>query len=273
MNTGIHYFTNMKKIAVLVDLTEASKVALRQANILAEKNNADILVIHVASDQVPDEILINILEGFIRPFLGSSLKVDFIIGRGDFMSEIPGLINESGADFVLLCTHGVKGIAQNLFGAHVLKLVQAIHVPCLVVQEASFISDNGPKKLLLPASPFSDFMVKMKACAVLAKSCDSEVVHYEIDKYLGDTEEAISTNRDMARDYLLGQGIPYKTVLEDNKDRSLGHAQQTINYAHENQMDLICLSSHTHQEFMAMGKADKEKFLTNDKAIPVLCCG
>ncbi len=260
-------------IAVLVDLTEGSKVALRQAKIIAEKNNSEIVVIHIASDHVPDEIHHNILEGFVRPIIGSSLKIRFQIGRGDFMSEIPKTIERSAADMVVLCTHGIKGLAQNLFGAHVLKLVQAIHIPCLVVQEGSFISESGLNKILLPASPFADFENKLKTSAALAKSFDSEVVHYEIDKYLGDTEEAIAKNFKMARDYMLGQGIQFTKVLEDSKDRSMGHAQQTINYAHENQMNLICLSSHTHQDFMAMGKADKEKFLTNDKAIPVLCCG
>jgi nucleotide-binding universal stress UspA family protein len=263
----------MKKIAVLIDLTEGSKVALRQGKILAEKNDASIVVIHIAHDEVPDEIHHNILDGFVKPVVGQQIDLSYHIGRGDFMSEIPNCIITSGADFVVLCTHGIKGIAQNLFGAHVLKLVQSIQVPCLVVQEGSFVADQGMEKLLLPASPFDDFDNKMKACAAVAKGFGAEVVYYEIDKYLGDTEEAIAKNGAKARDYMLGQGIPFKAVLEDNKDRSLGHAQQTINYAHENRMNLICLSSHTHQEYMAMGKADKEKFLTNDKAIPVLCCG
>lgn len=263
----------MKKIAVLVDLTEGSRTALRQGKILAEKNNASIVVIHIAKDDVPDEIHHNILDGFARPVVGQHTELKFHIGRGDFMSEIPNCIINSGADMVVLCTHGIKGIAQNLFGAHVLKLVQHIQIPCLVVQEGSFVADEGMKKLLLPASPFDDFEIKMKTCAAIAKGFGAEVVYYEIDKYLGDTEDAIAKNGAMARDYMLGQGIPFRAVLEENKDRSLGHAQQTINYAHDNNINLICLTSHTHQDHMAMGKADKEKFLTNDKSIPVLCCG
>jgi nucleotide-binding universal stress UspA family protein len=263
----------MKKIAVLIDLSEGSKVALKQAKILAEKNNASLVIVHIANDNVPDEIHINLLEGFVKPITGNVIEVQYRIGRGDFMSQIPAQIEQAKADYVVLCTHGIKGIAQNLFGAHVLKLVQSIKVPCLVVQEGSFISDNGIQKILLPASPFDDFEIKMKTCAALAKDFGAEVVHYEIDKYLGDTEEAISKNADLARDYMLGQGVSFRKVLEDNADRSLGHAQQTINYAFREHMQLICLSSHTHQEIMAMGKADKEKFLTNDKAIPVLCCG
>jgi nucleotide-binding universal stress UspA family protein len=263
----------MKKIAVLIDLTEGSKVALRQARLLAEKEHAEIVLIHIAHDQVPEEIHDNIIEGFARPLLGPAIKISIVLGRGDFMSEIPRTVEESGCDFVVLCTHGIKGIAQHLFGAHVLKLVQAIHVPCLVVQEGSFIPDSGPKKIMLTASPFEDFSKKMKACAQIAKAFNSEVVHYEIDKYLGNTEEDIASNSALARDYMLGLGVRFNKVLEENKDRSMGHAHQTIHYAHEQHIDMICLSSKTHQDTMAMGKADKEKFLTNDKAIPVLCCG
>jgi hypothetical protein len=60
--------------------------------------------------------------------------------------------------------------------------------------------------------------------------------------------------------------------MEDNASMSLGYAGQTVQYAKDNGMDAIALTSDTHQEDMAMGKPDKENFLTNALGMPILCC-
>jgi nucleotide-binding universal stress UspA family protein len=263
----------MNKIAVLVDLSESGKPALMQARVLALNSGAELVVVHVVHDQVPNEIHENILDGYARPILGDGVRFSLKISHGNFMNEIPNVVQSIQPDLVVLCTHGIHGITQNLFGAHVLKLVQSLPFPCLVVQENSKIDTNGIKRILLPASPFADFTIKMKECARIAKIFDADVVYYEIDKYLGDTEDSIAENGKLAASYMEENKVSFKAVLEENTVMSLGHSQQTINYASDNQFQLICLSSNTHHEFMAMGKADKEKFLTNDKGIPVLCCG
>ena len=263
----------MKKIAVLVDLTEGSKASLQQAKVFSDRVGSELVIIHVAQDNVPEEIHGNIVQEFVKPIVGPSAQFSIVIGKGNFMDEIPALIEKNTPDLVIMCTHGIHGIAQNLFGAHVLKLVQSIQRPCLVVQENSVVDARGPLQILLPASPFADFSVKLKTCAQVAKLFDAEVTHYEIEKYLGDTEEAIANNAHLAEEHMKAEGVKFKSVLEENKDMSLGHAQQTINYAGANGVNIICLSSKTHHEYMAMGKADKEKFLTNNKGIPVLCCG
>lgn len=263
----------MKKIAVLVDLKESGKPALKQAVVLARLTGAEITVLHVADDNVSDEIHENILLAYARSVIDKDVALSTKLGRGNYMSEIPGVVSAANPDLVVLCTHGIHGLAQNLFGAHVLKLVQSLPYACLVVQENSVIDPLGLQKILLPASPFADFKIKMKSCAAIAKVSNADVVFYEIDKYLGDTEEPIAANAKLASEYMAEQKINFSAVKEDNKSMSLGHAQQTIDYASAHNMNAICLSSNTHHDFMAMGKADKEKFLTNNKGIPVLCCG
>lgn len=262
----------MKRIAVLVDMTENGKPALRYARILAEKSGAALYLIHVADDDVPSEIHENMIEEYARPEFGDALQIKSVLGRGNYLSELPHLIERAKPDLVVACTHGIHGIAQNLFGAHILKLVQAIHHPTLVVQENSTPDPKGIERILLPASPFADFKIKMKQCAELALIFGAEVVYYEIDKYLGDTEEAVASNGKLAEEYMSKAGVKFRAILEENRDMSLGHAHQTLAFARDNQMSLIGLTSNTHHEYMAMGKADKEKFLTNKQGIPVMCC-
>lgn len=262
----------MKKIVVLVDLTESSKPALLQAFVIAKKSGAEITALHVSHDSDGDANKANEVEAFVQAHAGSDSAFQVMIGHGKFLSVIPGYIAQLKPDLVVLCTHGIHGIAQNLFGADVLKLVHEIQYPCLVVQEKTVVNPNGIKNILIPASPFPDYMVKVKHAAAVAKIFDARISHYEIDKYVGNTEEAIAENKKLAEVYLQAEGVPFAIVNEDNKSMSLGYAGQTVEYAKANGVDAIALTSDTHHEDMVMGKPDKEKFLTNELAIPILCC-
>jgi nucleotide-binding universal stress UspA family protein len=262
----------MKKIVVLIDLTESAKPALQQAAILAQKTGAEILALHIAGEEESDAVHVNQVESFVKNHIGESLPVQVMIGHGKFLSVIPGYIAQVNPDLVVLCTHGIHGLAQTLFGSDILKLVHHIQFPCLVVQENSVFNPNGIQKILIPASPYPDYMVKVKHAATLAKLFNAEITHYEIDKYVGNSEDTIAENKNLARIYLNSEGVSFRTVMEDNASMSLGYAGQTVQYAKDNGMDAIALTSDTHQEDMAMGKPDKENFLTNALGMPILCC-
>ncbi|MFM9986570.1 MAG: universal stress protein [Flavobacteriales bacterium] len=262
----------MKKIVVLVDLTESSKPALLQASVIAKKSGAELTALHIASETSSDEVHVSHVESFVKKHMGEGLPFQVIIGHGKFLTAIPGYIDQLKPDLVVLCTHGIHGLAQNLFGADILKLVHHIQFPCLVVQENTVVNPNGIQKILIPASPYPDYMVKVKQASIIAKLFNAEILHYEIDKYVGNSEEEIAENKKLAEIYLNAEGIAFSTVFEDNKSMSLGYAGQTVQYAKSNGMDAIALTSDTHHEDMVMGKPDKEKFLTNELAIPILCC-
>lgn len=262
----------MKKIVVLVDLTESSKPALLQAAVIARKSGADILALHIAGETSSDEVHANQVESFVQKHIGETLPLQVMIGHGKFLTVIPGYIDQIKPDLVVLCTHGIHGLAQNLFGADILKLVHGIQFPCLVVQEKTAVNPNGIQKIMIPASPYPDYMIKVKHAAGMARLFNAEIVHYEIDKYVGNSEEAIAENKKLAELYLKAEGIAFSAVLEDNASMSLGYAGQTVQFAKSNGMDAIALTSDTHHEDMVMGKPDKEKFLTNELAIPILCC-
>ncbi|MFM9986296.1 MAG: universal stress protein [Flavobacteriales bacterium] len=262
----------MKKIVVLVDLTESSKPALLQAAVIARKSGADIVALHIAGETESDAVQADHVESFVKQYTGDSLPVQVMIGHGKFLTVIPGYVAQQSPDLVVMCTHGIRGIAQNLFGADILKLVHAIQFPCLVVQEKTTVNPNGIQRIMIPASPYPDYMVKVKHASIVAKLFNAEIVHYEIDKYVGNSEEEIAENKKLAELYLKAEGVAFSSVLEDNKSMSLGYAGQTVQFAKTNGMDAIALTSDTHHEDMVMGKPDKEKFLTNDLAIPILCC-
>ncbi|MBL0315652.1 MAG: universal stress protein [Flavobacteriales bacterium] len=262
----------MKKIAVLVDFTRSGKPAMMMAKRLSEISGAEIIAVNISDGQHNDEVLKHQLDEYTSAMLGQKITSHAVIGHGRLLSSIPQLLSEINPDLVVICTHGIRGVIQTLFGATILKLVQEIHYPSVVVQENTVVRNVLPVNILLTASPYESFYAKMKYCGTIAKSIDANVVHYEMEKYLGDTEEVIAKHSKEAEAYYSEIQVKFSTVNEERKLMSLGFAQQTINYAYNHGYDLVCVSADTHQEQMAMGKADKEKMLCNDEGVAILVC-
>jgi hypothetical protein len=107
----------------------------------------------------------------------------------------------------------------------------------------------------------------------LAAECDSEVVFYEIDKYVGDAEQEIQMNFDAAKKAFKEKGIRYSHVKEEPNNHSMGFARQILDYAAKNGISLIATPSEVMDSGFLMMKSDKELLLTNEQGIPILACG
>jgi nucleotide-binding universal stress UspA family protein len=262
----------MKNIAVLVDYTEGCRKALNQARILAELAGPTIHVVNVTSNDINDAEHAR-LSAFATEELGLTLPVETHLADGRLMTALRTSLEDINPDLIVLCTHGVKGIAQHLFGARILALVQSLDKSFLVVQENSTIHEEGFGKILFPATHSSIVSVMIHQVMSIAAECDSEVVFYEIDKYVGDVEREIQENFDAAKKIFKAKGIRYSHVKEEPNNHSMGFARQTLDYAVNNSISLIATPSEVVDNGFLMMKSDKEHLLTNEQGIPVLACG
>lgn len=259
----------MTNLVVFVDFTDGCITAMRQAVVISKRSGAHIHAFHIIHNPEDRASASARLNDFLQ-HLGVSATAH--VETGDLLVDSGNALNSIRPDLVVLCTHGVRGLAQRLFGAQILKLVQALPYPCLVVQENSVIKEEGIRTILVPASPFSDFGRKLQVCAGLAKVFGAEAVLYEIEKYLDNSPEDVESNLRNAEQYFTAQGIHYRRVTEENKVMSLGYARQTTNYARDNAIDVVSIMSGSQNQDIAILKADKEAMLTNPHAVPVLCC-
>lgn len=262
----------MKNIVVLIDFTDGCKIALHQCRILAELTGARIHAVHVSKDGT-DDVEHLMLSAFVTEEIGSAIPLTTHIFDGRVLKALKEGIAAIHPDLVVLCTHGIQGIVQRLFGANVLKLVQAVPTTFLVVQENTHVDERGFQKILFPAthSPHADLLIQQ--ITSVAAECDSEVVLYEIDKYFSDVEADIKKNFEAAKKAFKAKGVSYSHVKEQPASHSLGFARQTLDYAEANGIGLIATLSEVIDSGFLMMKSDKETLLTNEKGIPVLACG
>ncbi len=262
----------MKKIVVLIDFTEGSKIALKQALAISVKINAEVFALHIVSTQEKLNKAESDLSEFVSQNNSLSVFVENIVSVGSLASATHASLKKVSPDIVMVCTHGVKGVYQHLFGANILKLVQGINFPCLVVHQNMKTDLSLTNKLLFPIGPHPDFDLKIKQVTKLAKVFNALIVIYEIDRPGALHEENSMINAKNSKKYFKENEVEYICVIEDIEVMSVGYSRQTIDYAFKNDIGIICLMADISSNDEMFGFGDKENFLVNEQGISIFTC-
>lgn len=261
----------MKNIVVLIDFTEGASVALRQAASLSRHTHATVTGLHIVSSPEKIKKAEEEMQKFTSRYDGG-IVVENKVVVGSLIQTAAEQIQKIQPDLVLVCTHGVKGMYQYLFGAQILKLVQAIPCPCLVVHEHKGVDLTHAKSILMPIGPHPDFMLKIRQTAALAKALGSSIVIYRIDRPGNDFQQILIRNEEDAKRYLTEQSVPFTSVVEDIEVVSVGYSRQTINYAVKHNIGILSLMANVSENDRLFGYGDKENFLVNEEGVSVLSC-
>ena len=262
----------MNNIAVLIDFTEGSKAALLQALAIAQKANANLFAIHIVANQEKVKQAEIELDSFLLASNNSVIKVTPIVNFGSLAATCNSTLNKINADLVLICTHGIKGMFQQLFGAQILKLVQAITFPCLVISENTKVDLSKARSILFPIGPHPEFMVKIKQTATFAKFLNASIVLFKIDRNGADAEDLLNKNLEAARNYFTENEISYSKVLEELSGFSVGFSRQTLEFANKNGLSILSMMATVSNNDAVFGYGDKENFLVNNHGISILTC-
>lgn len=260
----------MKKIGVLIDFTPTSLLALRYAIAFRRVFHSKIILVHVAS-KLEDEAALRdkMLEYTEIEKLTKDFKVR--LDEGAYMQKIPRTLEMEELDLVVIGTHGQRGIYQNIFGANILKLIQAIPCNALVVQDHSPSPNNGLRKILYPIGAHQDFERKAHFSAMVAEKLKAEIEIFCVYKSEGRLSDQLSKNLDLSESLFEKKAVNYRTTLIDSSVFSIGYAREIIKQAESSQSDLITMMSQAAPENSYFGSVDKTNILLNPPGIPVLC--
>ncbi len=151
----------MKKILVPIDFSEYSEYALKAAAILAKQQNAEIIVLHMLGlseavlikdeTQEANEAMfyMKLAEKRFSTFLDKEylkgIKVTETVQNYKIFSEINEVAHEKEADLVVMGSHGVSGLREEVFiGSNTEKVVRTSDIPVLVIKNPvdDFTLDN-----------------------------------------------------------------------------------------------------------------------------------
>ncbi|MBQ4819672.1 universal stress protein [Aquimarina sp. MMG016] len=141
----------MKKILVPVDFSENSEYALQAAAKIAKQQNAEIVVLHMLGlsesiltkdeGQEAAEALyyMKLAEKRFGTFLDKDylkgIKVSETVQNYKIFSEINDVANEHDIDLIVMGSHGVSGLIEEVFiGSNTEKVVRTSDIPVLVIK-------------------------------------------------------------------------------------------------------------------------------------------
>lgn len=140
----------MKKILVPVDFSTHSEYALEVAAVIAKKQNAEIIALHmmglseaVINKNESKEILeamyyLKLAEKRFSEFLDKKflvgLKVTDTVYNYKNFNEINDVAREHKADLIVMGSHGSSGLTEVFVGSNTEKVVRTSDIPVLVIK-------------------------------------------------------------------------------------------------------------------------------------------
>jgi nucleotide-binding universal stress UspA family protein len=261
----------MDNILCPTDLSATSMTGVRYAELLAARLQCSISLLHVVDKREQKEDGGNAAREKMglqqTAIAGAPVKAE--VREGEFMHEIAEE-SRSGHALMVCATHGIRGLRQSLFGPDILKLVRKVSTPTLVVQERSPL-DNGFGTIVMPVAAHPGIDHLLDAVILLAKPFGSNVHIYQLIRPGEQASADLERNKKHMMERLAAEGIDHRMVEEPSHGFSVGFAAPTIAYAEKVKAGCIAIMSVASEEYRYIADAEKERMLTNEPAIPVLC--
>ena len=273
----------MKKIIVPNDFSQHSEYALEVASIIAKKNNAKILALHML--EISDSMLINSdneqnakavfflklaeqkFETFLQKDYLNCLEIVPIVKHFKVFSEVSNVAKEQDADLIVMGSHGTSGFNEIFVGSNTEKVVRHSDIPVLVIKSKPSSVDY---KNVIFASDFSAEAVKPYVRASnLLQTFGSEMqllyVNVPGEKFKSSSEmEETMTNFLQKADGNLNRMNAVNYISETSVERGI------LSYAKKTDADLIVIPTHGRKGLAHFFEGSISEDLANHADIPVM---
>jgi nucleotide-binding universal stress UspA family protein len=260
---------NKKLIVVPWDFSPVAGHALAHAVKISRMVSNDICLLHIvdegASTKVLGEKAILMKRAVNESSVKYNMPISYQITKGSIFSAIAEFANEKEASLVVMGTHGMKGM-QKITGSWALKVIVKSKVPFIVVQDPP-VDQSKYQNILFPVDFRSENKEKIKMAIFMGKYFDSKIhmlVSVSSDKTIF---KKTKVNLNFAVKYLIQNNVEYE-IHEIPK----GNAQQTLDFAHKINADLILIVTTKNITFAdyVLGASEQE-IIANSSRIPVCC--
>ena len=273
----------MKKIIVPIDFSEYSEYALETAAMIARKNNAEILALHMlemseailtrtgTDMQMETMFFLQLAEKKFDDFLKKDylkgLKVSPIVKHFRVFSEVNEVAEEYGADLVVMGSHGASGIKEFFIGSNTEKVVRHSNIPVLIIKHNPILTDF--EKVVFACDFSEEAITPYINAQKLFKKLDSKVhliyvnLPNERFKSTSEMETKVFSFLKKAEGNLDNYG-----KVKFYSDYTI--EQGILNYANSIGADLVALATHGRTGFLHLLEGSITEDLANHSVLPVM---
>jgi nucleotide-binding universal stress UspA family protein len=256
----------MKKIAVLIDFTSICETAIAHAALIVRHTYSPLMLVNIVDPaKAADEKLIKEqMKSHAHLLDKEDIPYALRVGYGEFFSTIHTFLDEIGAEFVVVGTHGIKGIANASYGLNILRLINSLHLPTLVVQGHSELPLEGYENILIPVLNSAKPIRNVQAMAIFGQLFKAKmiVLHFVQNQEMATEARGVFLEQFNQFD----QEIAYD--VEEISPYVHTFARSILQYANIEDVNLLI---HTEQSGdMKLTTEDQENLILNRHGIAVL---
>lgn len=268
-----------KKILIPLDGSSQAEQALRPGISLAKQSGAEVILLRVPVYKEAPSAAAAVFD-FLRPErtreetrlqaerylksvqqmqMGSDTPLRLLVRGADAAATIVDVAAEEGVDLIVMSTHGRTGLKRWLLGSVTEKVVRAADRTLLVVRSAdiprkiAITLDGSPlaERALAPGLALARYwQTPVTLLHVIEPADETELPMpgLPLDEATAARAKALDLARQEAQEYLRGVAVaqqPQQVTEALETAVASGLISETIlDYAQENEIDLIALSSH-----------------------------
>lgn len=276
--------TEIKKILVPIDFSDASDSAMASASSLAVLTKADILLVHVFDSAIntysvfartetipPSASLIKknigkkmeeLKEHVIKKY---NVKCSVVVLSGHIHTEIYKFSNKKKVDLIVMGTHGASGYKEYFIGSNAQRVVTISDVPVLTIpyntKKTSF------KNILIPLDNSPHSRAKVNIALLFADNYDANI-HLIGLPNSKDKQELAKFNLKMksVEKIIDKEGLSYSSKVVPGKNIS----EVALSYAEKNKCDLIVINTGHESKITGIFLGAFSQQIVNHSNIPVL---
>lgn len=271
----------IRKIVTPIDFSETSMLAIEHAGQMAKLFDAEIVLAHVleknwqgfniiepeATFEVPPDFLVRMqakLEEHAQKISKEyGVKTSSVVTEGNVYNEIISIVEEAGADIIVMGTHGTSGFEEFFVGSNTYRVVTRSQVPVLSVQ--THAHNIGFKEIMLPIDDSDHSRQKVNHALKIARAYNSRV---HITGLLDDDtdESKLKIKLEQVNRFLHNAGV--NSVIEIIKGSN--QATMTIKHAKNVKADLIIIMTDQEENLTGRFLGPYAQQVVNHSWIPVL---
>ncbi len=248
-------------ILIPFDNSESARVALRTAVNLTKKFSAKMTLVFVNANADTEKKIKKIIEK-VKDRTGQ--EIYYLRPSGRPYHEIVQAAKTTGADLIIMGTHGAGGVQEFFIGSNAYRVVSSSPVPVITMRE-SFEKANFDR-IVVPIDDSTESRQKVPMVQRIAHYFDAEVYVLAASKWDGDdVRRRVTRYGEQVKELLEEQEI--KTHLQTSFGGNIANA--TMDYGDSVDADLIIAMSETESSAGFFMGANAQR-LVNHSEIPVL---
>jgi len=257
-----------KPILVPWDFSIVAQFALDHAILLSKTIGGKVHLLHITkSDKEIERAKTDLHKIADDTYAKTHILPTIIVETGNIFKTITEIANEKHAKFVIMGTHGVKGI-QKFTGSLALKVIAGTNTPFIVVQESPKF--ESIRNVVFPVDHTKENKQKLKQARLLS-------LHYKMKFFLTMPEKVINeqmernlkTNLNYVKSYFKQNNIEFEVRKVAGTD---SFSESTLKFISENHPDLviILITKNINIQDYVLG-ADEQKIIANSTKVPIMC--